>query len=153
MKKGFTLIELLVSIGILGLVIAGAVSLFFSTMKSSKKTDNLLALRQSGDYALNIIRSRVYNADTVACLGNNLAVTRDSGPVTNFTFISDTLKMGGQDLVDSNRFKVSGESFECLPDPPDPNTLTHVKVGFTLEVKDGSGEEQSFQADIFLRDY
>ena len=153
MKKGFTLIELIVSIGILGLVVVAAVNLFFSTMKSSKKTDNLLALRQNGDYVLNTIKSRVYNADMVVCLGNNLAVTREDEPIANFTFSSDTLKMNGADLIDSGRFKVSDGSFECLPNPPNPNDLSQVNIGFKLEMKDGSGEKQSFQADIFLRDY
>ena len=152
MKKGFTLIELLVSIGILGLVIAGAVSLFFSTMKSSKKTDNLLALRQNGDYVLNTIKSRVYNANTVKCFpsGDRLIVNEDSDTRTDFIFGSDALIMNGRYLVDSGRFKVSGGSFVCSPNP---NSLTKVEVVFTLEMKDGSGEEQSFQADIFLRDY
>ena len=153
MKKGFTLIELLVSIGILGLVMAGAVNLFFSTMKSGKKTDNLLALRQNGDYVLNTIKSRVYNADTVACVTiNHLTVIEEDKPDADFVFdpSSKTLKMDGADLIDSNRFKVSGGSFVCTPDP---NSLTEVEVGFTLEMKDGSGESQSFQADIFLRDY
>ena len=158
MKKGFTLIELIVSIGILGLVVAAAVNMFFSTMKSSKKTDNLLALRQNGDYVLNTIKSRVYNADTISCLGGNHLVVDEmvldeEGRELRVDFIffpySGTLEMDDKDLVDSGRFKVSGGSFVCLPNP---NTLTQVKMGFTLEMKDGSGESQSFQSDIFLRD-
>jgi len=96
----------------------------------------------------------VYNADTVSCVtSNHLAVKEAGGSDADFVFISETLEMDGQNLVDSGRFRVFGGSFECLPDPPNPNALSQVNIGFTLEIRDGSGESQSFQSDIFLRDY
>src|SRR5574342_174683 len=50
--KGFTLIELLVAIGLFGALATLIISVLFVSFRTSKKSDTIIALRQSGNSAL-----------------------------------------------------------------------------------------------------
>ena len=147
-KNGFTMVEMLVSIGILVLVAVGIANLFFSTIKSGNKTDNLIKLRQTGSYALNVLRTKVRNADSVVCTGVNVLTVRDSsGAETVFEYdgVNDLLTMDSENLAED----VTAGAFDC--GSPLPNKPAIVEVSFTIKLS--TEEEQDFNDTISLRDY
>ena len=142
------MVEMLVSMGILVLVAVGIANLFFFTIKSGNKTDNLIKMRQAGNYALNVLRTKIRNANSAICEGQSLTVRDSDGNETVFAFDfvdENVLKMGSYNLTQD----VSEGSFAC-PSPP-PNKPAIVGVSFTIELP--TGETQVFSDTISLRDY
>ena len=150
-KNGFTMVEMLVSIGILVLVAVGIANLFFSTIKSGNKTDNLTKIRQTGSYALNVLRTKVRNANSAVCTGegNILTIRDSSGVETVFAFDlageNDFLTMDSENLAED----VTAGAFDC--GSPLPNKPAVVEVSFTIKLP--TEEEQAFSDTISLRDY
>ena len=139
------------SIGILVLVAVGIANLFFSTIKSGNKTDNLTKIRQTGSYALNVLRTKVRNANSAVCTGegNILTIRDSSGVETVFAF-----DVAGEDVfltMDAENLAedVTAGVFDC--GSPLPNKPAVVEVSFSLELS--TGEAQDFSDTISLRNY
>jgi len=158
LKDGFTLIELLVSLGIMGLVIVSFNSLFFATLKGSKKADIQQKMKQSGDYALNVMATKIRNAQSVSvCSANSLTIVNPDGSTSAFSLGGNQIIADGSGLTDSvfiaSAPPVSGKVFSCPVPPLDKPQL--VTVSFILS-KTGAIEEtvqESFQTMVSPRSY
>ena len=81
MKKrthsGFTLIELLVGVGLIALVGIFVSQIFFTTVRTSVKSELLKETKQSGDLALDVISRMIRNAASVttACSESGTALS------------------------------------------------------------------------------
>lgn len=151
--KGFTLIEVLVSMGILSLVIVAATGLFFFAIRGGKKTDIVTKIKQNGDYALNLMKTKIRNAKAVSCQGAKITVANPEGNQTIFDLTGGRLRSttdGKSGFLTSEEFKTSGLSFSCSSETP-----TVVSLTFSLS-KSGGVEEtasQTFQTTVSLRSY
>ncbi|MBI2029445.1 prepilin-type N-terminal cleavage/methylation domain-containing protein [Candidatus Gottesmanbacteria bacterium] len=65
LKNGFTLIELLVVTGLVLVIIAVVVQLFFSALRGAAKTAITNETRQTGDYAMSVMERMIRNAQTI----------------------------------------------------------------------------------------
>ncbi len=174
--EGFTLLEVLVSVTIIaGLSIVIAQS-FFSTTRSSTKTEILKEVKQNGDVALGIIGNRIRAShqitSTCAASGTtstSLSVKNPDGATTTFGCALDSgvtriasSSGGTTDYLTSQTVTLGGAyctdaamslSFTCTKIPGGGNT---VKITFTLSQKGTpvalfERAQSSFQTTIDLR--
>ena len=61
-SKGFTLIELLVVMGVLAIMGGVILSIFFSVLRGTNKTNQLIIVRQNGNYAISQMSKIIRNA-------------------------------------------------------------------------------------------
>jgi prepilin-type N-terminal cleavage/methylation domain-containing protein len=158
MKKnhGFTLIEILAVLGILALVAVAVTEIFLGTIKSQKKADTHLKLKEEGFYSLNYLRANIRNAQTATCVSDptSLQVTNADGTITNY-LVTDDKRLASQTGTEINKFltsssfEVTNLSFNCST--PSVNEPVVVSLNFTLNAP--GTETESFQTTISLRNY
>lgn len=98
-KNGFTLIELVVAVAIIAGLGTVLVQALFTTTRSSTKVEKLTDVKQSGEYALNVIERMIRNARalTAVCSEGGLtptssaAVTSPDGYETTFACAYDNI--------------------------------------------------------------
>lgn len=142
LNKGFTLIELLIVVAIMiaiGSSIAGVIA---STMRTSKKTDNIEKVRQSGNHALSQIArnieyarsfegvshdgstyvtscpvgSTIYEFIRIKTSSNELLEYYCNNPVPPFTpvfTVEDVVSGNVNSIVDINTIKIASCSITC----------------------------------------
>ncbi len=90
MRKGFTLVEILVVIGVLGIVGTIIVTIFTRTLKSTNKTQVLLAVKQNGQSTLERLDKEIRNAGEIVCLSpiKDVLVTFFEGTYTRYKIYS-----------------------------------------------------------------
>jgi len=169
MKKlqGFTLIELLAVMGMFGVIGIVIVSILFTSLRASRKTDVLVMLKQNGDTALSQMTNRIRYAKSLdvplTCFPS---VTQSSITITSLfdggqtTFscpgggMTTPITSNSAVLMDTNSVSVTACSFTCsqatVSDAP---TVT---VKFTLSPKTTTGFVDStgvmpFQTAILMR--
>lgn len=130
-SKGFSLVEMLVVILIfaaVGILSTNAVSL---TLRSSRKSESLLRVRESVNYSLSVIERHIRNVGTIpSCTGVNAAsisyLTPD-GQLGSFTCISPGvggyIASGSANIrLTSNDISITSCVFKCtqvdLNNPP-----------------------------------
>jgi prepilin-type N-terminal cleavage/methylation domain-containing protein len=154
-KQGFTLVELMIAISLLGMIVASFVGIFFANIKSEQKAQNLSKIKQSGDYAVSVIRRMIRNAEDIDCSStpNQVEVTNPDGGQTVFACdgCSNMIASNSACLV-SSTMEQSNCSFVCNT-AEKPNT---VQIDFTLS--NGQTDallraEQDFSALVSLRNY
>jgi Tfp pilus assembly protein PilW len=74
-SRGFTFIELLVSMTIIMLVGTVIVTVFFSALRGTDKSQSLIAVRQNGNFALSQIANAIRQAESI----NNFSQCSASG--------------------------------------------------------------------------
>lgn len=154
-QRAFTLIELMVTVGIIGLVVVSATGLFFFTLKGGKKADIQSKIKQNGDYAINVMKTMIRNAEQInppcASSMTSIEIKNPDGGSTTFNISSNQVASSGAGLT-SNEFVASGLTFNCDSPVDKPPT---VSLSFTLS-KSGIPEEsisQTFQTSVSLRSY
>lgn len=156
-KKGFTLIEMLVAVAILGLVVLASTSLFFTALKGKRKTESLVIIKQSGDYALQVMTKKIRNAqDLPSCSSNQINITNPDNSSTTFecetALCSTGIEYDGTCLVSEN-LQAGSCGFSCSPLANPPTAI----IDFTLEI--GSSSDpighvfQQFKTLVSLRTY
>jgi len=142
-KSGFTLIELIVVIAILVVISTISLNILITILRGSLKAEITKDVKQSGDYALNILTRMIRNAHSIesTCSGSSTSITiknPDGGQsqflcdLTN-NYVSSTSAhlsptpvpqpLTGQD------FTLSNCSFNCQQTTGNPPVIT---VDFTL---------------------
>lgn len=167
-RGGFTLIELLIAMSVFSVIGTVALSILFMTLRSSKKSETLIALKQSGSTAVSQFAKNVRYAKSlnspISCVtpivASTINVTSiiDEGHTTYActTGTNATVASNSSSLIDTNAFVVSQCIFTCSqPTLNDPPTI---KLSFTLYSKNNSGFLESagsvpFQTSITLRNY
>ena len=81
--NGFTLIEALVSLVIIGVVGFILADLMTRSFQGSSKTALLGTVKQNGQTAMNILDSKIRNADLVLCSTNQVLVIQDTNSNLN----------------------------------------------------------------------
>lgn len=98
MKRGFTLPELLVVIGVLSIIGALTLTIFVRSLRANNKTQILLAIKQNGQIAMDLMDKSIRDADNIVCVENNslTEITRSTlvlekkGSFTRYRIISFT---------------------------------------------------------------
>lgn len=167
MKKnifGFTVIELLVSISLILIAVVGGTGILLSSLKNKKKVENLTLIKQSGSHAIDIITTKVRNAeDITACIldENN---TTDTIVINNYSDSpTDTTTYVCNDGIGANFITEDGNilvadyvtacNFDCNLSDSQPD---FVKIAFTLSIDSGliyGAVSQIYQQSIYLRNY
>ncbi len=128
--KGFTIIEIVVVVGILGIIAAMGTNMFFTVIKGSTKSKNLITVKQNGDYALSVIgrmirnsQEIITNSDGQICENGMTKIKLrnfDSGETEFEFFDSDGDPSNGYDYVASNssrltsdQIRVTDGAFDC----------------------------------------
>jgi len=160
LNKGFTLIEVLVAVSLLGIVTATTTSLLLSSLRASQKSQALVEIKQSGDYAIKTISRMIRNAREISDYSPTLIrLENPDGGETEFRCEI------GQNRIASNSasLTVQEENIllrECLfsytpgTDIGEPDSVT---VSFTLRKTAGGpiayDAEMDFQTTASLRTY
>jgi len=150
------MIELLVAVGILGLVMVAATNLFFISIKSKRKTESITSIKQSGNYAIQIMSMMIRNAKNIgigaSCSTTQITITNPDNQTTNFVCNTTTNKIASNsaDLISNY---VTGCNFSC-------NTLSKpnvVTINFTLTIGNPTDilgyATQQFKTTVSLRNY
>lgn len=94
MKKGFTLVEILVVVGVLTLMGAIFVEIFFRSIRGGNQAQLLGVIKQNGQHAMEIMDKNIRLADNVVCIGssgggfdNDTLVIDKEGVYTRFRFV------------------------------------------------------------------
>lgn len=156
LNNGFTMIELLVTIGILGLVMVAATNLFFISLKSKNKTESITSIKQSGNYAIQIMSMMIRNAKNLTCDDTTqIIITNPDNQTTTF---SCTAAADDSGRIASNSAKlvsnyVKSCNFSCDL-TSNPNVAT---IDFTLAKGEAtdilSYATQQFKTTVSLRNY
>lgn len=161
MKKGFSLIELMVAISIfavIGVLTTSAVSL---TLRTSKKSDSLVRVRENVSYAFSIIERQIRGADSIEnCDGSELSVLNyltSENIITDFSCenIGEAGYIAsGSARITSSDVAVVSCSFVCTQ--TDSNSPPTVKVKISAQDAIATSEEKgtiTTETEIVARNY
>lgn len=163
MKKGFSLIEILVVISIFALIGILTTRSIFTTLRSARKSDSLVRVRENVNYALGVIERQIRSAELVNCAtvtANNLPYIAEGG-ITNARF-NCTIGVNGNIASSSGAVMIpltSGDisvtacNFTCTQAVNNPPSIN---ISVTAEDKNSTGVEKgsvSSQTEILLRNY
>ena len=165
--KGFTLIELLVSVGLFSALATVIISVLFISFRTSKKSDVIISVKQSGNSALSQMVSKIRFAksldDPITCVPdvtqNSITITAFDGGQTVYGcpgVMTESISSNSAALVDINTITVDSCSFTCSQTTTnDPPTIT---IKFTLSATNETGFVENstsipFQTSITLRNY
>src|SRR3989344_7124986 len=98
---GFSLIEILVVVAIFAVLGVLSTRSIFLTVRSSKKSDSLVRVRESVNYSLAILERQIRNAQSVDCAGSsstNLVYTALEGEATFFSCAENYIASGSARL-------------------------------------------------------
>ena len=166
-KNGFTLIELLVAIGLFSALATVIISVLFISFRTSKKSDVIISLKQSGNSALSQMVNQIRFARSLdnptACVPD---VTQDSITITAFDggrtiygcpgVVTETISSNSAALLDENSINVDSCTFTCSQTTTnDPPTIT---IQFTLSAANATDFVETstsipFQTAVTLRNY
>lgn len=160
MKKGFSLIEMLVVMSVfavIGMLTTTSVAL---TLKSGKKSDSLVRVRENVNYAFSIVERQVRNSGKITpCTGvpvSTLSYTSIEGIPASFTCVTPGAQgyiASGSARLTSSDISITSCSFTCTQAVNSPAV---VKVNITAEDSALTGTEKgsvSTQTEIIVRNY
>lgn len=173
-SPGFTLIEILVVISVFILLTAIILSILITILRTTKKSDSVILVRQNGEHAMTrLIRELRFaksldnpstaggaapacsdtgiNVQEIQITGTDLSQTNFTCP-TNFNY-PNFIALNGTALTNTNTIVVKSCSFNCsqLSNGP-PN----IKISFSLSKINSEGLMENnttipFQASVTLR--
>jgi prepilin-type N-terminal cleavage/methylation domain-containing protein len=161
-QHAFSLIEMLVVISIfaaIGILSIQAVSL---TLKSSRKSESLVRVRENVNYSLAVIERQLRNSESITstCTGTpstSLSYTTTEGTVSSFTCITPGTSgyiASGSARLTSTDISVTACSFTCTQ--TDASKPPVVKLSVTAEDSLVTGAEKgsaSTDLEIVTRNY
>src|SRR5436190_23351777 len=119
LKKGYSLIELLVVLGIFALLATLASQAVVLTLRSSKKSESSIKVKDNLNYALGVMERQLRNAYSVTptCALNKVDYVDNSGTAASFecdnTGVSDYYVASGSSRLTSTDIKVNPCSITC----------------------------------------
>lgn len=165
-KGGFTLVELLVAFGIFSILGTITISILFTTLRSGKKSDVLIVLKQNGNTAMSqIVRNIRYaksldSPSTCTSTVNTTSISITSSADDGRTTYSCTggrypsIASNGASLIDQNNIRVTDCSFTCsqatLNDPPTISLVFKLNARSPAGIIESSGSIP-FQTSVTLR--
>lgn len=171
-NRGFTLIELLISLIVISLIGGVILSIFFSVLRGSNKTNNLILVRQEGEYATDQFSRMVRSAQSIVspdCTAGfsgstSIEIAANDGQTTTYAcdLGASTLASSSAnpatliDIPANSNVQIKACSFSCSEDS---NTLIPVvSFSLTLAPKGANNTSetsnvQSFSTSITLRNY
>jgi len=132
-QKGFTIIEIVVVIGILGIIAVIGTNMFFTVMRSSTKSKNLMTVKQNGEYALSVMERMIRNSSVVDICESGMTkikIMDSNKEETEFAFIDNYIASNSSRMT-SDQVKVTSGTFDCSS-VGDFNPKTIV-INFTLD--------------------
>lgn len=156
-QRGFTLIELLVSMMVIVIVGSVILSIFFSVLRGSNKTDKIIQVRQNGNYAISQVTKMIRGARSIDCVPpepsvGHVTVTDEKGSLTTISCSEGKITAVGAssttELSDDSKVNVEC-SFSCSQQYGSLMKL----VGITLEVSATQGEEETAPEDQATQEF
>lgn len=160
-KTGFTLIELLIVIIITGTLGSVVGSMLFSSLRGVNKTNQLIVVRQNGNYALLQMQNKIRNAQSLDGVSINTSGSNATNDCTipvviptptpvaykyikvtastgSNTFVCDTnaITQNGALLIDTNAVALVSCSFSCTQ--ASATNLPSIGISFQLSQAGGS---------------
>lgn len=90
--KGFTLIEVLMAAGLMATVLATSSVLFYTLLRSSRKSTAIAAAKTEGEYALRAMDQMIRFAGNISCpVAGQLQVTRLNDDVITYSISGGAL--------------------------------------------------------------
>lgn len=157
-KKAFSLIEILVVISIFAVIGILSTRALFQTLRSARKSDSLVRVRENVNYAMGIIERQVRNAESVNCTSvtpQNLPYISGDGISTFFNCtVGPTGRIAsGSAILTSNDVSITACTFTCTSAVNNPPSIN---VTITAEDNLSTGPEKgsiTSQTEILLRNY
>lgn len=157
-KQGFSLIEILVVISIFAVIGMLATRSIFSTLRSARKSDSLVRVRENVNYALGVIERQIRTAESVTCssvTAQNLPYIAEGGVSTFFdcTLGATGRIASGSAVLTSNDISITACTFTCTQATNNPPSIN---ISITAEDNTSTGSEKgsiSSQTEILLRNY
>lgn len=166
-QLGFTLLELLVATAIFTILATVIISVLFTSLRASKKSDVTILLNRAGNNALSqMVRTIRYAEsldDPTSCVPSvtqsSVTVTAlDGGPTVLScpAGASTGISSNSASLIDDTAISVSGCSFTCTqPTTSDPPTIM---LQFTLSPKNQNALVETtgqlpFQTSVTMRNF
>lgn len=79
------MVELLVAVAIIGLAVLSGTGIFFSSLKSKRKSESLAEIKQKGSYSLQVISTKIRSAKKIdLCDLNKGANNTDTIRISNY---------------------------------------------------------------------
>jgi len=161
MKKlnylGFSLIEMLVVISIFALLGLMVTQIIVLSLRGTRKSQASFKVRSNLDYAMSVMERQIRGARSIACEGNTLTYTDNSGTSSSFSFDStnEQIASGSAALaLTSSDVSVTSCSFTCATG--EGGALDSVGISIIGEEKGNTGKEGakvSLETQINLRNY
>jgi prepilin-type N-terminal cleavage/methylation domain-containing protein len=158
-KKGFSLVEILIVItifAVIGLLSTRSIS---QTLKSAKKSDSLVRVRENVNYSLAVIERQLRNSENITCPNaapSLLTYISLEGTTTSFSCVTlgaDKYIASGSGRLTSNDISVTSCSFTCTKGVNNPAI---VKISVVAQDATGTAVEKgsvSAQTEIVVRNY
>lgn len=158
-RQGFSLVEILIVItifAVIGLLSARSIS---QTLKSAKKSDSLVRVRENVNYSLAVIERQLRNSENITCPNAStslLTYISLEGTTTSFSCVTsgtDKYIASGSGRLTSNDISVTSCSFSCSKNTNNPAI---VKVSVVAEDAVGTSTEKgsvTAQTEIVVRNY
>lgn len=129
MSAGYSLLEMMVVVGLMAMLLIGAVTMFMTTLAGSSKSEMVSAVKQDGDYAITQMERTIRGAsEWTACGGSDLTVKvpQSGGSNIEVTFskvasgsvdrVAVEIDAGGTEFLTSVGLNVQDLSFDCPSD-------------------------------------
>lgn len=161
-KQGFSLVEILIVItifAVIGLLSTRSIS---QTLKSAKKSDSLVRVRENVNYSLAVIERQLRNAENIDCTvvtAQNLPYVAEGGIAGRFNCTTgatgNIASASGALLIPitSSDISITSCSFTCTKDVNNPAI---VKINVVAQDATGTAVEKgtvTTQTEIVVRNY
>ncbi len=162
-NKAFSLIEILVVISIFAVIGILSTRSIFQTLRSARKSDSLVRVRENINYALGVIERQIRSAESVDCstvTAINMPYIAEGGIGTSFSLATvgtDKFIASGSGALakrlTSNDITVTSATFTCTQTFNNPPSIN---ISITAEDNTSTGVEKASvtsQTEILLRNY
>lgn len=157
-NKAFSLIEILVVISIFAVIGILATRSLYQTLRSARKSDSLVRVRENVNYAMGVIERQIRTAESVNCASVtslNLPYIAGDGVSTffNCTLGANGRIASGSAILTSTDVSITSCTFTCTQTVNNPPS---VNISVTAEDKTSTGVEKgsvTSQTEILLRNY
>ncbi|KKS77645.1 MAG: hypothetical protein UV74_C0013G0166 [Candidatus Woesebacteria bacterium GW2011_GWB1_43_14] len=157
MKHGYTLIEILVVVSIFAVVAALTTQSLMSSLRSTRKSEAIVDLRENLEFALSRAERSLRNAKSIdVCTANQIDFTNPDKSVSSVVCapaaIDGTIQFDGE-VITSESVSVTNCNFACLFPIGDPPSAS-LSVTGSYELTEGAeGSSATAETLVQLRTY
>lgn len=161
LNQGLSLVEILIVITIFAVIGILSTRSVFLTIRSAKKSDSLIRVRENVNYSLSVIERQIRNAKDITCPNSSSTqidyVPSDSSATSSFRCISvgtNGYIASGSARLTSDDVYITNCAFTCtqldINNPPVVDVSLTAQDGLTTSVEKGS---VTVETQIILRNY